>query len=224
MTDAQLKKIYQTACDGKGYEANEGQFKLWKQVLGWCDEADLAQALVYHFSDSTAFPMPADLKALISRARMARVARSTETAFLVRWECKTCGIHQSGYIPLHDQRARICCGIPKETGRGVCHAEMVIVYDERTQAKPQTFQQQMCPECGGIVSMMRPVGEQFRTWCVACQKYRKIVPDDMNLTDGEWALVCFELGEIHKVWVDDGRRCEDCIDPQFDRELVRGQA
>jgi len=86
------------------------------------------------------------------------------------------------------------------------------------------FQQQVCPVCGGIVGMMRPRGEQFRTWCVGCQSYRKITPEDLQLTAPQWSLVCMSLERIHREWRQRGGQFNDCVNPQFDREIARVQA
>jgi hypothetical protein len=93
---------------------------------------------------------------------------------------------------------------------------------ERTEA--EYYQQQQCPSCKGVVGTTRPRGEQLRTWCAVCQRYRKIVPEDQSLTDGEWALLCMELDTIYRNWKANGSKPSECVDPQFDRENVRGRA
>jgi hypothetical protein len=82
-------------------------------------------------------------------------------------------------------------------------------------------QQQVCPKCNSLVEMMRPIGEQFRTWCLPCQSYRKIIPEDLTLTDAEWQMLCVELSVIFDEWVKRGMKYHECVDPQFDRERVR---
>ena len=95
----------------------------------------------------------------------------------------------------------------------------------RARSKPQEYyQQQACPVCGSIVGMMRPVLEQFRTWCAPCQSYRKIIPEDLELTPNEWQLLCVELDTIYREWVKRGRQYHECVDPQFDRAQIRGAA
>ena len=113
MTTAQLKKLYQTACDGKGFEGNAGQFKVWQQTLGWCEETDLAQALVWYFQENTSFPMPADLKPLSERARRARTSSNTGPKDEVRWQCPDCGVIMTGFIDRADNRTRICRATPR---------------------------------------------------------------------------------------------------------------
>jgi hypothetical protein len=90
VTEKQLRTIYQTACDGKSFEPNEGQFKVWKQVLGWAEEKDLARALIFWFTDQTGFPMPADLKPLIEQARRERIAKASTPQVQKVWECLDC--------------------------------------------------------------------------------------------------------------------------------------
>lgn len=99
MTDPQLRKIYRRACDGKGFEPNEGQFKLWKQTLGWCEEEDLAQGLVWYFEANTSFPMPAELKPLSERARRERIAKNSGPAIQTVWQCEDCGHTVSSLDP-----------------------------------------------------------------------------------------------------------------------------
>ena len=129
MTDTQLKELYRTACHGKGFEPNDGQFKVWKQTLGWCEEADLAQALVWYFSDNAAFPMPAELKTLSERARRERVSRAAQKTELVGWFCPECGVHLSGFLDPSDHAPRACKGVPRTGPTGeVCGAIMVEMY------------------------------------------------------------------------------------------------
>ena len=100
---------------------------------------------------------------------------------------------------------------------------MAAAQHERLQAtaKPsEYFQQQVCPKCGDVKGMMRPVGEQFRTWCLPCQSYRKIVPEDTALTEAQWNAVCYGLEAIYREWVRGGMKPWECVDPQFDREVV----
>ena len=116
MTEKELRNLYQTACDGKGYIGNEGQFKVWKQTLGWCEERDLAKALVAYFQDNTGFPMPAELKTLAESARRARITAASAIKELVRWRCPDCGIYRSGFLEPADHEPRICHGIAREGG------------------------------------------------------------------------------------------------------------
>jgi hypothetical protein len=89
----------------------------------------------------------------------------------------------------------------------------------------EAFQQQVCPKCGSVAQMMRPAGDQFRTWCLPCQSYRKIYPEDMELTAGEWSMLCAELDlMLYRAWKSRGSKHNECVDPQFDRALVRGRA
>ena len=113
MTTKELESLYKTACYGKGFEPNKGQFKVWEQTLGWCEEKHLAQAIIWWFSDNVSFPMPAELKPLAERSRREQMARAQEKTELVGWTCPECGIHVSGFIPPTDHEPRVCNGVPK---------------------------------------------------------------------------------------------------------------
>jgi hypothetical protein len=130
MTDKELKDLYVTACSGKGFEPSDGQFKLWKQTLGWCEQSDLAKALVEYFSTNTAFPMPAELKALSEQARRIRVTQAARKTVLVRWQCPDCKVTMCGWIPPEDRDPRACRGVAREGGRANCGAIMNEVYRE----------------------------------------------------------------------------------------------
>ena len=130
MTEKELRNLYQTACDGKGYIGNEGQFKVWKQTLGWCEERDLAKALVAYFESNTAFPMPAELKTLAESARRARMTAASVSKELAHWHCAECGVYQGGHILASDHEPRVCRGVPRE-GSGICGAIMDEVKRER---------------------------------------------------------------------------------------------
>ena len=108
MTDKELKEIYKTACSGKGFQPNDSQFKLWKQTLGWCEAADLAKALVYFFQDQPGFPMPADLRHLVERAKRERLMESEGPKELVEYECPQCHAPFSTVVAVGDCRPRIC--------------------------------------------------------------------------------------------------------------------
>lgn len=107
MTNNEMKEIYETACRGKGYEPNDGQFKIWKQVLGWCEAQDLARALIQWFTDNASFPMPAELKPLSEQARRERVARSSVKLDYVVYQCPVCMGTRSGW-PEDPERQRYC--------------------------------------------------------------------------------------------------------------------
>jgi hypothetical protein len=136
MTDTQLRKIYIMVCDGKGYEANDGQFKVWKQTLGWCEEVDLAQAVLWWMADNATFPMPAELKPLVERAKRARLAKASVKTGLVRFYCPDCGIYTCGFLAMDDNRQRICRGNARIEAKrvslvDVCGGVMNIVHDDR---------------------------------------------------------------------------------------------
>lgn len=90
---------------------------------------------------------------------------------------------------------------------------------ERTKQTAEYHQQQQCPTCHSLVEMMRPVGEQFRTWCVRCQSYRQIIPEDLTLSAAGWKLLCIDLEAIYRDWKRQGSKYHKCVDPQLDRAL-----
>jgi len=111
MNDGQLRNVYQTACDAKGYDANEGQFKIWKRLLGWSEMRDLGRAIEMWYEEETNFPMPAQLKPLVDRAVRERSAKSRAKTDLVRWQCPICGGTCAGFIPPDDFAPRTCKSI-----------------------------------------------------------------------------------------------------------------
>lgn len=113
MTTKELEGIYATACAAKGYTPNDGQFKIWKQTLGWCERKDLEAALVEFFTNNTGFPMPAELKTLSESARRQRVSKLEQKTELVMWRCPECGIGCSGFPPVGDTTPRTCRGLPR---------------------------------------------------------------------------------------------------------------
>ena len=134
MKDSELRQLYQTACHGKGYEPNDGQFKLWKQTLGWCEERDLAQALVWYFEANSGFPMPADLKPLAERARRTRTLEAAAPKDVVIWQCPDCGVTMTGFVGEGESIERRCAGayrkrgeMPRSLPKGqVCGARMQV--------------------------------------------------------------------------------------------------
>ena len=150
MTTKQLEKIYQSACQAKGYEPNDGQFKIWKQVLGWFEEADLNAALASWFTDNVTFPMPAELKTLAGHALRQRQAKSATQRYLVVWICLKCNWLMSGYLAQGESADRFCRGkwgplLPPNSPRidgkrpereylsdgRICGAELYVSTDER---------------------------------------------------------------------------------------------
>lgn len=111
MTSKELEKLYAQTCAVKGFEPNSGQFKVWKQTLGWIEERDLAEALTDWFATQIAFPMPAELKPLAMSAKHKRELEAERPRQLTIWQCPACGATQSGYITADDGRPR-CCQSP----------------------------------------------------------------------------------------------------------------
>ena len=126
MKTSELEEIYVTACRGKGYEPNDGQFKIWKQTLGWCEQADLAQALVWWFTENSEFPMPAELKRLSEKSRRDREAKAAVLHDLITYQCPVCRVTRSGW-PADPERQRYCMNVAKD-GDGRCGAILQIVH------------------------------------------------------------------------------------------------
>ncbi len=101
---------------------------------------------------------------------------------------------------------------------------MGVARHNRERAQREGYQQQVCPKCGSLAGMIRPRGEQFRTWCPPCDAFRKIIPEDLTLTDGEWNLLCEELDAQFNAWKRRGGPMHERVDPQLDREQFRGAA
>lgn len=108
MTSKELEKLYAQTCAVKGFEPNTGQFKVWKQTLGWIEERDLAEALTGWFATQIAFPMPAELKPLAMSAKRKRELEAERPRQLTIWQCPTCGSTQSGFITADDDKPRYC--------------------------------------------------------------------------------------------------------------------
>lgn len=108
MTKTELEKLYRMACDGKGYQPDDGQFKVWKLTLMWAEEKDLAQALVWFFQTEQGFPMPAQLKTLAEKARRERLARAVGDETYTVYVCAECGTRVGSWRP--DFVPRACKG------------------------------------------------------------------------------------------------------------------
>jgi len=108
MTDQKMKELYAFACDQKGFDPNDGQFKMWKQTLGWCDSGDLEKAIVAWYEENETFPMPALLKPLAEQARRKRTAPTTRYEFTTAYRCPRCNETCVGFTPAHEQRCERC--------------------------------------------------------------------------------------------------------------------
>lgn len=150
MKTNELEVIYNQACQTKGFEQTDGQFKTWKQVLGWCERKDLEVAVARYFEKNVNFPMPAELRTLAGEIMRDREAKTSEKRYLVAWRCLVCGFTQSGFLTMSDRGLRYCRGkfgpllpvdAPRVNGErpqraqlpdGVtCGAELRIVNDDR---------------------------------------------------------------------------------------------
>ena len=108
MTKNELEKIYQMACETKGFEPTDGQFIIWKQTLGWCDPRDLEKAIIAWYRDNETFPMPALLKPLAEEARRKRILPTTGYEYTTAYRCPRCGATCCGFTPAHEQRCERC--------------------------------------------------------------------------------------------------------------------
>lgn len=124
MTDSELKELYRKACYSKNYEPSDGQFKVWKQTLGFADEPDLARALTLFFQDNTEFPMPSQLKHLIERARRERLQASELPCEHVEYECPSCHAPFSTVVNVGDNRNRICLIVDQENKLRGCRVRL----------------------------------------------------------------------------------------------------
>ena len=132
MTDSELKAFYTEAIDRPRFKRPyDGEdLKLWKRMIGWAEAADMRTALDSWWADHIEYPMPAELKPLLERARQGRMARSAVHKFLTRWKCPGCGIFACGYVTASEDLTRACRGIPR--GRqGICGEIMSVCYTER---------------------------------------------------------------------------------------------
>lgn len=108
MNKSQLENLYKISCQGKGFQPNAGQFKIWQLTLGHLEEVDLAAALVRYFETETAFPMPAELKTLAASVRRERLTGSAAPTFSTRFECPVCGHAESCWLPKGEIQTRTC--------------------------------------------------------------------------------------------------------------------
>lgn len=99
---------------------------------------------------------------------------------------------------------------------------MTIARHNRMAQNLPVWQNQVCPKCGNIVGMSVPRGEQGRTWCVPCKSYRKIMPEDLALTEPQWDLICASLDAHYRTWVANGSKYEERC-PTVDRETAIAQ-
>jgi hypothetical protein len=104
----EMSQIYYEACDAKGYKGNEGQLKIWRMTLAYAEKKDLQQALTLYWQENTDFPMPAELRHLVERARRERLAESSEPKEFVEYECPECHAPFSTFVSPGDVRPRIC--------------------------------------------------------------------------------------------------------------------
>jgi hypothetical protein len=150
MKETELRKAYVRACQTKGFEPSEGQFKTWKSTMLFFEAVDLEHAIDMWFEKETNLPMPAELKPVIERARRIRTEKTGAKTYLVAFECPVCGATQSSLLAMEDRGLRYCRGkfgpllpvdAPRANGQrqqraqlgdGVtCGAEMRIKVDDR---------------------------------------------------------------------------------------------
>ena len=130
MTENQLKKAYTRACQTRGYEPSEGQFKTWKQTLMFFEAEDIERAIDFWYQDNTSLPMPAEMKPQIERARRARTSRVQNQPDFVAWQCPACGMGRTGW-PVDPDVPRYC---QRPTGASqICGQRMLIVRRESVQ-------------------------------------------------------------------------------------------
>ena len=96
---------------------------------------------------------------------------------------------------------------------------MTVARHNRMRENLPVWQQQVCPKCGNIVGHHVPKGEQGRTWCVPCQSYRKIMPEDLTLTNEQWEFICDALTRHYEAWKANGSKYEESC-PLVDRQTA----
>jgi hypothetical protein len=74
-----LKTLYTEACRALRQDPEDAEFKMWKCVLGSCDERDVRGALIEWWKSESGkyLPKPADLKPIADR--LARIRRKVAT-------------------------------------------------------------------------------------------------------------------------------------------------
>ena len=92
------------------------------------------------------------------------------------------------------------------------NAEAVARHNRQALSR-EIYQQQICPGCNGVVSSMVRVGSQMRTWCGKCRQYRKIAPEDLELSGEQWAAVCGALNYGHEEWRRRGSKNNESVAP-----------
>ena len=119
MTPNEIREVYLQACDAKGFQPNEGQLKIWRQVLGFYEKRDLEAAVVLWYTRNSDFPMPGGekgIKPYVEQARRERLARSSDKKTLVIYVCPSCQAIFSTYVDMGDQRPRLCMTRDNATG------------------------------------------------------------------------------------------------------------
>jgi hypothetical protein len=121
---AEMSQIYFEACDAKGYKGNDGQLKIWRQTLAYAEKKDLQQALIFYWQDNTDFPMPAELRHLVERARRERLAESSEPKEFVEYECPQCHAPFSTVVNVGDTRPRLCLVVAEHNELRGCRVRL----------------------------------------------------------------------------------------------------
>lgn len=108
MKTSELKGIYETTCQTKGFPPSDGQFKTWKDILGWCERKDLEEAVTRYFTTNLGFPMPAELRALAGQVQRERELQSSAKRYMVMWFCPVCNTTMCGFLTMEDRAMRFC--------------------------------------------------------------------------------------------------------------------
>lgn len=117
MEDKELRAIYAEACGVKGYEPDSSQYRLWREMLLWCDPRDLRDGLKRWWETETQLPMPSQLKPMVDVAQRSRIARASQRLDLVVWKCPVCGVTRSGWPNVGDYTRRFCMAWKPKGGR-----------------------------------------------------------------------------------------------------------
>ena len=122
---AEMSDLYFAACDAKGYRGTEGQLKIWQQILGYAEKRDLQKALEFYWQDNKEFPMPAELRHLVERARRERLQVTDEPCEQVEYECPECHAPFSTVVNVGDTRPRLCLVVAEHNEVRGCRVRLI---------------------------------------------------------------------------------------------------
>ena len=150
MKPREMQQFYEEACRTASNRPipDPAQAKVWQQVLGAFDVADLRGGLELWWAStdrthdgelkSKWLPAPAELKLLCEQTRRSRAAKAAKGERLVRWECVDCKTTTCAFL-MNDSNLDRRCKAPYRMVDGkrktlsssqICGAQMRPVFDE----------------------------------------------------------------------------------------------